>query len=246
MSIQTLQQLGLSPNEAKIYETLLDLNEAGVGEISSQSKVHRRNVYDALRRLIDKGLVFPILSKGENVYSPVDPDKLLELVREKEAELNKILPELRQKYQQRHNNQEAYIYRGIEGLKNYMRDVLRVGGDNYFIGGKLAWFDPRIKGFTEQFLKEVKRKKIKFYGLFDAEVKERGQDSLKYFAPNYKFLPPKYSTNSTLDIFGDYIVTYTDVSFQKVHDAAAIFVLRDKRLAESYRVWCKLIFDLCK
>jgi len=36
MIIETLQQLGLSPNESKIYEALLELKEAGAGEISSK------------------------------------------------------------------------------------------------------------------------------------------------------------------------------------------------------------------
>lgn len=243
MSIETLQQLHLSSNEAKIYIALLELNEAGVGALSIQTKIHRRNVYDAVRRLIDKGLAFPILSKGENVYSPVDPDKLLELIREKELELNKILPELRQKYQQKQSEQEAYIYRGIEGFKNYMRDILRVGSDVYFIGGKLIWFEPRLKNFTNQFFKEAKRKKMKFQGLFDAEVKTKGQDALKYFLPSsYKFLSAKYSSNATLVIFGDYVVSYTVIKTREMDENITIFVLRDKYLAEGYRTWFRFMF----
>jgi len=42
---QILQKLGLSPNEAKIYETLLSLGSANVSTIAVKSKVHRRNVY---------------------------------------------------------------------------------------------------------------------------------------------------------------------------------------------------------
>lgn len=246
MAIEILQQLGLSPNEAKIYEALLDLKEAGVGEISSRAEIHRRNVYDAINRLIDKGLIFPILTKGENLYSPVDPDKLLELVKEKETILNKALPGLRQKYEQRVGSQEAYIYRGIEGFKNYMRDLLRVGEDAYFIGAKLGWFDPRLKTFREQFFKEVKRKKIKFYHIFDHEVKEKQAEEIKKLQENYRFLPKKYSTNSGIDIFGDYVVTFTGLHFKRLDDNGTLFVLRDKQLAESYKTWFQFMYDMCK
>ena len=43
MFTEILQQIGLSLNEAKIYEALLDLKEAGVSEISSRTSIHRRN-----------------------------------------------------------------------------------------------------------------------------------------------------------------------------------------------------------
>jgi len=246
MYLETLQKLGLSLNEAKIYEALLDLNEAGVGNISSTAKIHRRNVYDTLNRLVDKGLVFPILSKGENFYSPVDPDKLLELIKEKEDSLSQILPDLRKKYQRKENSQEAYIYRGLEGFKNYMRDILRVNKDVYFIGANLGWFDPRLKTFLEQFLKEVERKNIEFHHIFNQEVKEKGKEELKKIGQPHKFLPAEYKTNSAIDIFGDYVVTFTGLKFKKIDDDITLFILKDKNLANSYRVWFDFMFKACR
>ena len=243
MVVEKLQKLGFSKNEATIYGALLDLDESSPGAIAAHTKIHQRNVYDALKRLIDKGLVFRIISKSENIYSPVDPDKLLEMVREKDRELRKILPGLKARYQERKVGQEAYIYRGIEGFKNYLRDILRVGEDVYFIGGKLIWVAPELKGFSEQFLKEVKRKKIRFHCIFDAEVKERGKDALKHYSPPHKFLPQAYSTNSVLVIFGDYVVAYTGVTFMKLENNLTVFVLKDKNLAESYRTWFTFMSD---
>jgi len=245
MSVEILQQLGLSPNEAKIYEALLDLNESGVGEISSKAEIHRRNVYDAINRLIDKGLIFPILTKGENLYSPVDPGKLSELIKEKEVGLEKIMPDLRKRYEERVAKQEAYMYKGLEGFKNYMRDILRVGEDVYFIGAKLGWFDPRIKIFTEQFLKEAKRKEITFHHIFDVIVKEKGKDIIKNLETPHKFMPAEYSTESAVDIFGDYVVTFTGLDLKKIDVGVTMFVLKDQKLAESYKTWFKFIYDKC-
>lgn len=245
MPIETLQQLGLSINEAKIYEALLELKTAGVGEISSKAEVHRRNVYDTLSRLIEKGLVFPVLSKGENLYSPAEPDKLLSIVEKEKEVLVNVLPQLKAKYHKRDKAQEAYIYRGVEGFKNYMRDILKTGEDVYFVGGKLIWLDDQLKTFSSQFFKEAKKQGIKFYGVFDTEVREKGQDFLKNFPKPYKFLPPEHSTNSALIIFGDYVVTYTGLKLKKMNQDITIFVLRDKQLAESYRTWSKFIYDHC-
>jgi len=246
MPIETLQQLGLSPNESKIYEALLDLKEAKVGELSLKTKIHRRNVYDSMHRLIDKGLVFSVLSGSETLYSPVDPDKLMELIKEKELILQSVLPELREKHEKKENNQEVYIYKGMEGFKNYMRNILKTGEDTYFIGGKLIWVDTQLKIFSEQFFKEAKRKNIKFQGVFDAEVKNKGQEALKNFSKPHKFLPPKYSTGSAIIIFGDYVVTYTGLKLKKMDKNITIFVMRDKDLAKTYRAWFQFIYNNCK
>ena len=243
MSVEILEQLGLSPNEAKIYEALLDLKEAGVGEISSKAEIHRRNVYDAINRLIDKGLIFPILSKKEHFYSPIDPDKLLELVKEKETKLNKILPDMKERYKNREGVQEAYIYRGIEGFKNYMKDILRVGQDVYFVGAKLGWFDPRLKTFTESFLREAERKNIKFHHIFDNVVKEKAPEILLSLGEDYRTMPAEYSTESAIDIFGDYVVTFTGLHFKQIDDDINLFVLRDEKLSEGYRMWFKFLYD---
>lgn len=250
MSITIFQQLGLSPNEAKIYDALLELKEAGVGAIASQTKIHRRSIYDAIKRLIDKGLVFPILTRGDSTYAPVDPDKLLEFIKEKELALNRVLPDLRARFEERRGSQEAYIYRGINGFKNYMRDVLRVGQDAYFIGAKLGWFDPRLAAFTGQFFKEVSRKQLRFHHVFDFEVKEKANDTevkaiLESLTEPYRFLPKKYGTASAIDIFGDYVVTFTGLRFQKIDEDVTLFVLHDQSLAQSYKVWFQFIFDRC-
>jgi sugar-specific transcriptional regulator TrmB len=246
MILKTLQEVGLSPNEAKIYKALLELKQAGVGEISSHSNIHRRNVYDTISRLIEKGVIFPIIGKGENKYSPVDPDKLLELVKEKEKNLVNILPELKQKYEEREIPQEAYLYRGIEGFKNYMRDILKEGQDVYFIGAKLGWLDPRIKTFLDNFFQKAKAKNIKFNHIFDLEVKEKTpKQELAKLEKGYRFMPKEFSTVSAADIFGDYVVTFTGLDYKNISDDVTLFVLRDKDLAESYRTWWQFMYKHC-
>jgi len=247
MLLKTLQEIGLSPNEAKIYEALLELKQAGVGTISSHSHIHRRNVYDTVIRLVEKGLIFPTIGKGDNKYSPVDPGKLLELVKEKETNLLSVLPLMKQKYEERTTPQEAYIYKGIEGFKNYMRDILKEGQDVYFIGAKLGWLDPRINTFLNNFLTKAKKKKIKFHHIFDTEVKEKTPNNeLSQLGPNHRFMPKEFSTVSAADIFGDYVVTFTGLNYKQIDDDVTLFVLRDKDLADSYRNWWKFMFKHCK
>ncbi|PIR86739.1 MAG: hypothetical protein COU11_04495 [Candidatus Harrisonbacteria bacterium CG10_big_fil_rev_8_21_14_0_10_49_15] len=244
----TLEGLGLSPNEAKIYETLVEHGELGVSAIATRAQIHRRNAYDAIRRLVDKGLCFEILSQKENLYNAVDPGKLLELAEEKRLSIEAILPDLNKKFAHRVADEEAFIYRGLEGQKNIWRDVLRVGQETYFIGGKGSWIDPRLQSSRVAFFKEANRKKIKFHQLFDQGVKQHKliYDVLtSYPAQLYenRILPKKFSSQASLHIFGDYVISYTGIDFGITGDNASFFVIKSPALAESYRVWFWALFD---
>lgn len=243
MHADIFQEIGLSPNEAKIYETLIDEGEAAVGVISQKGGIHRRNVYDSINRLIEKGLVFQILGKGENQYKAVDPAKLLEIIREKETKLNSILPDLQKKYDATPHNQEAFIYRGIEGFKNYLRDILRRKKDVYFIGAKGLWFDPKLKSFLTGFLLEAQRLNIKYNHIFDAGIREKAPNIIEKLGKPYKFLPAEYSTGSALDIFGDHIATFSGLGIGEINEDITIYIIIDQTLAEGYRTWFKFMWD---
>lgn len=236
---EILQEAGLSPNEAKIYEAMVELGESTISKIAVSSGVHRRNAYDAMNRLVDKGLCFEILSGGENRYNAVDPGKLLELVSEKQQKIQAILPGLQKKFVKRIAPEEAYIYRGYEGQKNIWRDILRIGANTHNIGAKAQWFDPKLDSARVEFFKEAKRKRLKFHLLFDHEVKIQMPDFPKTYPAelHYRFLPKEYSTNSIVHIFGDYVVTYTGVGLGKMSENTVFFVIRSRDLAESYRTW---------
>lgn len=245
MHLDILEELGLSQNESKIYETLLEQGESTVSHISTKSKIHRRNIYDSMDRLIEKGLVFRVIGRGDTLYKPVEPNKLMELVDEKRTRLEKIMPDLVSQYESKPHLEAAYIYKGVEGFKNYLRDMLSVNEDAYFIGAKGAWFDPRLQTFLDRFLIDAKKRGIKYHHLFDYEVKDKASHVPKAVGKPYKFLPKEYSTPSMVDIFGDHVVSFTGAGLCKISDDITIFVNISRPLATSYKTWFKFMFDHC-
>lgn len=238
------EEMGLSPNEAKIYETLLSTGKTSVSQISVNANIHRRNIYDAINRLVQKGLVSPIFQKGENQYQAVHPDKLIEIVKEKENKLSAILPELRKKYGEDSTEEAAYIYKGKEGFKNYVRDVLRLEEDLYSLGAK-GLLHNLSKELSKDLWQAVKQKKFKTHTLYDPKTKALLPEVIKNEGGLKKILPPEYATDGVLDIFGDHVVTFANVEIGQVFDDTTIFVMINKQLAESYRTWFKFIWDKC-
>lgn len=243
---EILREIGLSPNEARVYESLLKVGEASVQIISNRSKIHRRNVYDALSKLSDRGLISEVFVKGEKNFKAIDPRRLLELLKEKEERLKEVIPKMQTRLEKVEEKEEAYFYRGIEGFKNYLQDILKTKETVYFIGAKAFWLDERLKHSLRNFDRDRRRKGIKFMHLFDHEVKEQKPEILKMAGKNYKFLPKKYSSKTAIDVFGSYVVTFVGVEIGKLREEPLIFVLKSKELADGYRKFFQFMWDHCE
>ncbi len=246
MYSETLEILGLSPNEAKIYETLLILGQAAVSDISTKSHIHRRNIYDTLDRLIEKGLVFRIFQKGEHQFHAVTPDKLKEIIEEKDRAISTILPDLKKLYDEKPPREAAFIYKGLEGYKNYRRDLLQSEEEVYFLGAKALWLTPGIsRSLHDDFKKSFKKKNILYKTIFDPRVPEELPEAIKTVGGEYKVLPHGYETVGVVDIFGDRVVTFTSEGVGNFGEHGSIFVMINRDLAESYKQWFRFIWEHC-
>ncbi|MDP2749494.1 MAG: helix-turn-helix domain-containing protein [Nanoarchaeota archaeon] len=243
---EILQKAGLSLNEARVYEALLNLGEVNVNKISIKSKVHRRNVYDSLNKLIEKGLASETFIKGEKSFKAINPERLKEIIKEKETALDMYLPDMKKLYKSVEPEAEAYFFRGVEGFKNYLQLILEQKQTVYFIGAKAFWLDPRLKHYLRHFDKERKAQGIKFVHLFDYEVRKDKPEILKLVGKPYKFLPKEYSSLTAVDIFGDYVVTFVGVKPGQLDEEPLQFVLKSKTLADGYRKYFQFMWDNCK
>lgn len=243
---ELLQKVGLSLNEARVYEAMLLTGEANVNKISIRSKVHRRNVYDSLHKLIEKGLASETFVKGEKFFKATDPERLKQIIKEKETALDSSLLDMKKLYLSVQPDAEAYFFKGIEGFKNYLQAILEQKQTVYFIGAKAFWLDPRLQHYIAHFDKERRKLGIKFVHLFDYEVKEQQPEILKLVGKPYKFLPKKYSSSTAVDIFGDYVVTFVGVKSGELYEEPLQFVLKSKLLADGYRKYFQFMWDNCK
>ncbi len=155
------------------------------------------------------------------------------------------LDELDRLYHAKPKIGEVFIYRGPEGWKNYMRDMLRVGEPAYFIAAKGGWLNPRVRDFFPTFYKEAVKVGLPFFHLFDWEVQEDCKEILKYIADNYRFLPKRYSTIGAVDIFGDHVNILSDLHLGGFDEDFSFTVIVNPVIAESFRTWFRFMWDHC-
>lgn len=80
--------------------------------------------------------------------------------------------------------------------------------------------------------------------LFDPRVPSELPEAIKNIGGQYKILPKGYETIGVVDIFGDHIATFTSKGVGNFGEDGSIYVMINRDLADSYKTWFRLIWDL--
>lgn len=233
---QLAEIFGLTQLEAKIYETLLDLGPSLAGLITRKSGIHRRSVYDALERLIQKGLVGYIIKNNRKLFEAVNPARLLDLYKEKEATLQRLLPQLQAKYEQIKEKGEALFYKGKNGLKTVFEDQLVIGKEILVIGASSLARDI-LQFYLIHYNKKRIQKKIKLKLLYASLA--RKERYIRY--AEIKYLPKSYENPATMNIYGN---TVAIIHWSK--ENPFVILIRDKAITEGYRNHFALLWKMAK
>jgi sugar-specific transcriptional regulator TrmB len=241
MDQKILQEIGLTNSEINIYTALLKTGSTKVGILIKEVSLHRSRVYEAINRLIEKGLVSYVIKNNIKFFQAADPDRLLsyieeqkEKLNEKEESIRKILPELKKQISPLMPNAEAHVLYGKEGFKTMRKDVLKQKKTLYLIGA-VGKEDKAVRYFFPNFNNLRIKSKIKMKILYDSEVK--GKEITKLELLDTKFLPKGYSSPAVINVYADRVV---NVLWN--NEIPICFMIINKEIADSYRKWFKLLW----
>lgn len=135
-----LTELGLTANEAVVYEYLLKNGESPAGDIIKKTPLKRGVVYNALNELVKKELVFERTrvpagtghSKNKIAFfSALHPDKLREKIEDEERQVTKAkhtldanIASMISDYNLASGKPGIRIYEGLEGIKKVLMDTI--------------------------------------------------------------------------------------------------------------------------
>lgn len=203
---QTLEEIGLTKNEARIFLTLLQQKNATVVDIADKSKVHRVNVYDALKNLKTRGLVTELQIDGKRIFSATKPQNVLNIIREKELKFNSILPALEMHYHLQEKICDIQVYETQNAIrKQFIRFVERKEPIYY-------WGIPKIilgmigKEFQDEIHKRRVEQKQWMYHIYNSDAAERSKylNTLPY--TKSRRLSKEYDSPVATAICGDELV----------------------------------------
>ena len=84
MELEFLEKMGLSKGEIKVYKVILNLGICSINKIHENVGIERRNIYDIINKLIDRGLISYVTENKKRLFRTTHPNKLLGYLDEKE------------------------------------------------------------------------------------------------------------------------------------------------------------------
>lgn len=239
--ISLLVKLGLTPNEAAIYDSLLGLGITTAGRIIKKTHLHRNIVYDNLEKLIEKGLVSFVIIKGIKHFESSIPQELNEFVEkqkqeilDREAVLKTVLPLIEAKRKSFLKSVEASIFKGKIGLRNVLEQL--TFPKHELIIFATGWGMKATMGsYYQQWHLKLKKNKVRGRAVLGSKLKLKEQ-----FPYKIRYLPQKFILPSTILLYGDKVIT---IVWQ---DEPLAIVVESSKISESYQAYFELLWKMAQ
>ena len=230
-----LQDIGLSKGESKVYISLLKQGAVQVNKLKEATGLNRTTIYDFLEKLMNKNLVSYYKENNSRIYVATKPEKLLDYIREKENKTEEIIPNLNSIKRDVEEKIEVEVFRGLEGVKTILNDILRVGKDYSIFGIDEELFEEKMGSFMDHFFR--KQKQIGF--------KERilTFDSVKYIYSydtiSYRYLPSSSFNPTPTFVYGNTVSIL-------IWEPLTVIRIRNEELFDSYQKYFEILWKIAK
>ena len=230
--LKKLEKIGLSTGESKIYLALLRCGSVPVRKLKEETNLHRTTIYDFLEKLLNKGLITFVKRGKINYYNATNPEKLIDMLAEKQSVVNEILPLLKQCSLEQEHEISVEVFKGKEGIKTILNDILRTGKDYVILGVDERMFQEKLGSFMDTFFRKEKEKGFKERILTSNEV----TFTYPYETAFYRYLPKESFNPTPTYIWANNvgIVIWEPLSVIKIKSAA---------LADSYSKYYEILWN---
>jgi len=203
---ETLRKIGLSDEEVNIYLFLLKKGYSKATVISKELGVARTTIYRFLSSLHEKGLISENIQNNVKYFYPVNPERIPEIIEERVEEIKEIIPELSSLKKRAGEETKVELFKGKEGIKTIMRDILRERKPYTFMGEVEKYFS-EIETFSMQWLRKIEMEKIHGKLLCSEEQRFKIAKTEKYKLLSHDLMPEisvwTYGNKTALFVWSD-------------------------------------------
>lgn len=243
MNLEFLRKVGLTEGEIKVYDALLNIGVSSLNKIHEKTGIERRNIYDILNKLIEKGFVSYTLEKGKKTFQITHPKKIINYLEERKKELDKtekqIKPDISQLlkvFNQSKDETRAEVFRGNESIKSLLIEILEYK-ESFWMGGNsfenYKAVPENLQIYFEHWMKKRAKQKhvmhdLVSYGTYLKGLEPSKKSLHKKLFYKYCQLPKDMYVPMVIIIFGNKVaqIQWSNQSFA--------FVIESKKIKESY------------
>lgn len=243
METNILTEAGLTQKEADVYFVLITLGSSSASQIIQKTGFHRAVVYDLLERLIEKGLAGHVIKNRKKYFESTSPERLLDIIKEKENKIKTILPQLNELSQFK-EHLDVKIYKGKEGIKTVFEDIVRERPSEWLSLGSGGETYKLLPAFLDEIHKKRVKDNIKVRGLFlnNEIARKRGFILSKNPLTEIRYLPKSFLTPTVMNIYKEKVALYS-VTSDKI---PFIILIENKELVKSFREYFEWLWKLSK
>lgn len=238
MDIQdALKRIGLSETEAKIYIALLKKKESTAVQLSKETEVHRRTIYDNLNILLRKGIINSKIKNGVKNFQATNPESLKIFLEEKNEILNDVLPNLKKLYDSEEESPNINVFVGIEGTKALVEEAAKSNNSILWVGGGLFFF--KALKFSRKFI-EQKAGKMKMKAI-QPDIPEI-RDLMRIIRKdNIRVLPKSFISRVGYMIYGNVVL----IGIIQENEITTIQII-DEDTAKAFTNYFNVMWDMAK
>lgn len=224
--LNQVKSAGLEEKQALVYLSALRTGGGTITDLARASGVERTGLYLYLDELVQLGLLKPSTTRKRTVYLPSPPEKLLDIIRDREKDIEQVMPILQSMVADVAGQSQVTYYQGKKSVINLYEDYLKIikrmpaGTELRAITRGFA----NMKAFPDYFPGLIERRaRLPLVVRVIVPESERppkkiSEDAIniaKYalHTPYRKYVVDKYFPASTVLIFGDYVVMIDTENF---------------------------------
>lgn len=205
---KTLGKLGLTQNEIKVYLALLATGSTTSGAVIRESELHRPRVYEALDRLISRGLASFVIKNNRKHFEASAPERLNDIVEGMRRDVREAVPELKKISNSERKGEATTLFLGVRGIRSVLDSLLEElnsGGEyaDFGVGGR---FREVMGPYWDVWQKSKVEQRITSRCIFNERL--RGSKLLRDYRGKARFVPEEYHCPSDTMIYKDKIILF--------------------------------------
>ncbi len=243
--ITTLEGLGLTENESKVYLASLILGPATVLKISRAAEIKRTTVYAVVESLKQKGLMSIEVRGFKKLFVAENPDQLETILTQRNNLFRKTFSQFKELYNISGEDDDSIkYYDGLSSIKTVYERILteiRPGGEYLTYGNSQDWLALDEKYFLKYMKQRAERSRMINYPIKLLLVNSERARKIKRQEKNFNFtvkLLPKGKTFTS-----NVVITRQRLVIHQLITPTRAVVITNKSAIETQRELFYVIWD---
>lgn len=236
-----IEQLGYSSKEATVYAAALKIHDATISEIAEEAHLPRTTTKYIMKRLAEQGLLATYIKKRRAIWNAENPDVLLVRLKEREAALQEVLPQLHAMLNEKNGKPIIRFYSGTAGIRRILDDIIAA---KYNIRSLTSYDDMAV--FLEEYFREfIEERRKHFLRVQFITNRSAETETLRKHDPDMlrqtRYLPSSFALKNGLFIYGDKIAV---ISLNKKMPTG--ITIQDRNIADTQALLFDSLWEQCE